>query len=72
MSDIAPARRTAPRSVNAIMTATDWEIRRRIVEYEQGGMERAGYGQKLIARLATDLTRRSAQVSPIASDEGYS
>ena len=31
------ARRTAARSVNSILTATYWEIGRRIVEYEQGG-----------------------------------
>ncbi len=31
------ARRTSARTVNAIMTATYWEVGRRIVEYEQGG-----------------------------------
>jgi hypothetical protein len=31
------ARRAAARSVNALMTATYWEIGRRIVEFEQGG-----------------------------------
>src|SRR4030095_578094 len=35
------ARRAAARSVNALMTATYWEIGRRIVEFEQGGKERA-------------------------------
>ena len=52
------ARRTAARSVNALMTATYWEIGRRIVEFEQGGEERAAYGAGLIERLADDLTRR--------------
>lgn len=52
------ARRTAARASNAIMTATYWEIGRRIVEYEQGGKERAGYGQALLARLSNDLTVR--------------
>src|ERR1700756_1266407 len=42
------ARRTSARSVNAIMTATYWEIGRRIVEHEQQGKQRAGYGQALI------------------------
>lgn len=46
------------RSVNAIMTATYWEIGRRIVEHEQGGEKRAGYGEALIPRLAQDLTTR--------------
>ena len=51
-------RRTAARTVNAVMTATYWEIGRRIVEFEQGGAERAGYGQELLKRLADDLTNR--------------
>jgi len=52
------ARRAAVRSVNALMTASYWEIGRRIVEFEQGGAERATYGEALIARLADDLTQR--------------
>jgi predicted nuclease of restriction endonuclease-like (RecB) superfamily len=52
------ARRAAARSVNAIMTASYWEIGRRIVESEQGGAHRAAYGETLITRLADDLTRR--------------
>jgi hypothetical protein len=52
------ARRTAARSVNALMTASYWEIGRRIVEFEQGGQERAIYGEALIQRLSADLTRR--------------
>ncbi|MCY7276898.1 MAG: PDDEXK nuclease domain-containing protein [Phormidesmis sp. CAN_BIN44] len=50
------ARHAAARSVNSIMTATYWEIGRRIVEYEQGGAQRAGYGEYLMKRLAADLT----------------
>lgn len=49
------ARRASVRSVNAIMTATYWEVGRRIVEYEQGGAERAAYGKRLIERLSADL-----------------
>jgi hypothetical protein len=44
--------------VNAIMTATYWEIGRRIVELEQGGEERAEYGDVLVKQLAVDLTER--------------
>ena len=50
------ARHAAARTVNAIMTATYWEIGRRIVEHEQGGAKRAAYGKELIQRLARDLT----------------
>jgi predicted nuclease of restriction endonuclease-like (RecB) superfamily len=52
------ARRRAARSVNAILTATHWEVGRRIVEFEQGGKRRAEYGEELLARLARDLTAR--------------
>ena len=52
------ARRAVVRSVNAIMTATYWEIGRRIVESDQGGQDRAAYGEALIAQLADDLTKR--------------
>ena len=52
------ARRAAARSVNALMTATYWEIGRRLVELEQGGSERAAYGEALIERLSADLSAR--------------
>jgi predicted nuclease of restriction endonuclease-like (RecB) superfamily len=52
------SRRASARTVNALMTATYWEVGRRIVEFEQGGEKRAGYGEELLARLADDLTAR--------------
>ena len=52
------ARRSSARAVNAVMTATYWEIGRRIVEFEQGGAKRADYGARLLERLSTDLTER--------------
>ena len=52
------ARHSAARTVNALITATYWEIGRRVVEYEQHGRERADYGATLLTKLATDLTRR--------------
>jgi predicted nuclease of restriction endonuclease-like (RecB) superfamily len=52
------ARRVSARAVNTVMTATYWEFGRRIVEFEQGGEKRAGYGEELVARLAADLTAR--------------
>jgi len=53
---LAAARQAAARSVNALMTASYWEIGRRIVEAEQQGRRRAGYGEQLIERLSADLT----------------
>jgi predicted nuclease of restriction endonuclease-like (RecB) superfamily len=55
---IEEARRATARSVNAVMTATYWLVGRRIVEQEQGGMVRAGYGEGLLDRLSADLTAR--------------
>lgn len=52
------ARRASARTVNAIMTATYWELGRRIVELEQKGKGRADYGEKLLKRLSADLTAR--------------
>lgn len=52
------ARSATARSVNALMTATYWEIGRRIVEFEQGRQGRAVYGEALIKRLSADLSIR--------------
>ena len=50
------ARSSAARNVNTLMTATYWEIGRRIVHSEQAGEKRAEYGELLIKRLAKDLS----------------
>jgi len=52
------ARRASARAVNTVMTATYWEIGRRIVEFEQGGESKAEYGELVIERLSKDLTER--------------
>ena len=52
------ARRASVRAVNAFMTATYWEVGRRIVEFEQGGHKRASYGEELLKHLSGDLTTR--------------
>ena len=43
-------------AVNSAAVATYWEIGRQIVEYEQGGMEKAEYGSELLKRLSRDLS----------------
>jgi predicted nuclease of restriction endonuclease-like (RecB) superfamily len=43
------------------MTTTYWLIGRRIVEAEQRGAARAGYGEELIERLARDLVQRAGR-----------
>lgn len=52
------ARRSSVRAVNAVMTATYWSVGRRLVEFEQSGALRAGYGEGLLKRLSEDLTER--------------
>ena len=41
-----------------MLTSTYWLVGQRVVEHEQSGSERAGYGQALLKRLAQDLTAR--------------
>ncbi len=50
------ARRSAARTVNTCMTVAYWEIGRRIIQWEQSGKSRAGYGDYLMDRLSADLS----------------
>jgi predicted nuclease of restriction endonuclease-like (RecB) superfamily len=52
------AKSVAARSVNSLMTAAYWEIGRRIIQFEQRGEARAGYGEQLIEQLASDLSKQ--------------
>jgi predicted nuclease of restriction endonuclease-like (RecB) superfamily len=52
------ARSATVRTVNGILTATYWEVGRRIVEFEQGGEVRAEYGEEIVERLGRDLAAR--------------
>jgi predicted nuclease of restriction endonuclease-like (RecB) superfamily len=52
------ARRASARVVDSLMTATYWEIGRRIVDHEQAGKERAAYGEEILTRLSADLKKR--------------
>ncbi|KOR28049.1 hypothetical protein TI05_17710 [Achromatium sp. WMS3] len=55
---IQSSRQAAMRTVNAIITATYWEIGRYIVEFEQDGETRASYGKGLLEQLSVDLKAR--------------
>lgn len=50
------SRQQVVREINRTVVVTYWEIGRYIVEYEQGGKERATYGSRLLKRLSEDLT----------------
>jgi len=53
---IQSARHTAASTINTLQVLTNFEIGRRIVEHEQKGKKRAGYGQELLKELSTRLT----------------
>lgn len=53
---LARGREQAGRAVNTILVQTYWHIGRHIVEFEQGGDEKAEYGSELLDRLSRDLT----------------
>ncbi len=53
---LAQARSQSYRAVNIIMVQTYWQVGRRIVEQEQQGSSRAGYGEHLITSLSRHLT----------------
>jgi predicted nuclease of restriction endonuclease-like (RecB) superfamily len=55
---IVAARSHVARSVNTAMVHAYWLIGREIVEVEQRGKQRAGYGDAVVARLARRLTER--------------
>ena len=55
---IDAARQRVTQTVNVEMVRLYWEIGRHIVQYEQGGSDRAKYGQNLLHNLGQDLSAR--------------
>nr|WP_315445255.1 PDDEXK nuclease domain-containing protein [uncultured Pseudomonas sp.] len=53
---IRQSRQKVLRVVDTIQVQTCWQTGRHIVEFEQEGARRAGYGKQLLAILAKDLT----------------
>ncbi len=53
---VQSARRAAAASVNYLQVMTNFEIGRLIVEHEQHGQHRAGYGKEMLKQLAARLT----------------
>ena len=49
-------RSRAAAAVSTAVVMTYWHIGRQIVEYEQGGSEKAVYGSELLKKLSRDLT----------------
>ncbi len=55
---IHSARATAVRQINRAQVLAYYEIGREIVEFEQKGKARAGYGEELINKLSKDMTEK--------------
>lgn len=55
---IQTARTSAVQQINKLLVLSYYEIGREIVEYEQKGKARAGYGEELIRRLSKDMTEK--------------
>ena len=54
---LAEAKSNIATTINTTMVVTNWYIGQYIVEYEQGGKERAEYGTQLLKHLSDDLTK---------------
>ena len=52
---ILRARENAIRAINLELVIANWEIGKNIVEFEQGGKEKAEYGSALLTNLSKDL-----------------
>ncbi len=65
------ARQSAYRSVNFAMVLAYWEIGKRIIEHEQLGKERAGYGEALLKELSKKLSVDFGRGFALASLKNY-
>ena len=70
--DIVQAARTqAARSVNTAQVAANWLVGREIVEDEQQGKRRAGYGARVLAELSLRLTAELGRGYSVDSLEAF-
>jgi len=65
------ARKGAVRAVNFAMVIAYWEIGKRIVEEEQHGNKRAGYGQAVLKELSKKLTTDFGKGFTVANIEYF-
>lgn len=54
---LAQARQKTYQAINSAMVEAYWNIGRKIVEEEQNGKERAGYGKEVIKSISKELTQ---------------
>ena len=63
---LSEARRQSYRAVNSVMVQAYWLVGWRIVEQEQKGEKRAGYGEHLIEMLSRELNKESGSGMSVA------
>ncbi len=68
---LAKARANAYRAINVAMLEAYWQIGKRIVEEEQQGAARAGYGEGLIKALSKELSAEFGKGFSVASLENF-
>ncbi|HPM46949.1 MAG TPA: DUF1016 N-terminal domain-containing protein [bacterium] len=54
---ISTARAQSVRSINSMQVLSNFMIGRRIIQFEQGGKERAEYGKETLRNLSDELTK---------------
>ena len=54
---ITNSRSIATRSINVLQVVSNYLIGKQIVEYEQGGSDRAQYGSEILSQLSEELSR---------------
>lgn len=68
---LAKARANAYRAINVAMLEAYWQIGKRIVEEEQQGAARAGYGEGLIKALSKELSAEFGKGFSVASLKNF-
>ena len=58
---IDESRRQVAKAVNTAMVYTYYGVGQYIVEFEQGGKERAAYGKEVLKRLSARLTNQDRE-----------
>jgi len=65
------AQATAAKAVNQVLTLRNWLIGAYLIEYEQGGNERAIYGEALLKKLVDDLANRRVKGLALTSLKAF-
>ncbi len=62
---------TAVRAVNRMITVRNWLIGYCVVEYEQGGEDRAKYGEQMLEKLAQEVNVKGINVTTLEQSRRF-